>query len=123
MTEKSNKEEPEEKFSTPFHFADDNDKMMGVETAIYPNGNHVKRSKLSTGQTVIARELSGRDMMDIDKQISSNRDTSAMEEQYMICLFHYAVKIDGRQLPMEDFEKLKGKDYNKIKILVQSINF
>lgn len=121
MTEKS--KQPEEKFEKDWHFADANDQAMGVETAIYPNGNHVKRSTLSTGQMVIARELSGRDMMDIDKQISASKDHGAMEENYMICLFHYAVKIDGKQLPMEDFEKLKGRDYNKIKILVQSINF
>ncbi len=120
MTEKSN---TEEKFEKPYHFADEGDKVSGIETAIYANGNHVKRFNLSTGQQAIVRELSGRDMMDIDKQIAANAKMSEIEELYMVTLFHFAVKIDGKQIPIEDFEKMRGKDYNKIKIAVQSINF
>ncbi len=107
----------EEKFSKDWHFADDNEKVLGVETAIYANGNEVKRLTLSSGKTAIIRELSGQDMIQVTKLTGSNPDN------YTPALMHYAVKIDGHQLPMEDFPKLKGKDFNKLNIQVLSLNF
>ena len=111
------KESKEEKFSKEYHFANNNDELMGIETAIYANGNEVKRFTLSNGKVAIVRELSGEDMIQVNKLVGSNADN------YTPALMHFAVKIDGANLPMEDFPKLKGKDFNKINIQVLSLNF
>lgn len=110
-------QEQKEHFEKEYHFASLDDTTLGVETAIYKNGNQVKRFKISTGQEVIVRELSGGDMMKIDAMVGADA------ENYFPALLHHAVKIDGKQLPMESFADLKGKDYNKIKVQALTINF
>lgn len=114
-------ETADEVFSKPFHFEDESDEVMGIETAVYPNGNMIKRFKISDGRTVIARELLGSDSVQIDKIIMAEKGNR--EDLYMNALFHYAVKVDGKMIPVEDFGKMKMKDYNRIKVAVQSINF
>jgi hypothetical protein len=127
MTEKSKenleegKDPDTEQFSVPFHFEDKEDEVMGIETATYPNGNQVKRLKLSNGKTAFVRELIGSDSVKIDKAILANGGDR--EEQYYAALFHHAVKVDGQQLPMEDFAVMKMKDYTKIKLAVNALNF
>lgn len=108
-----------ETFKKDYHFATKEDEQLGVETAIYNNDNQVKRFKISTGQEVIVRELSGRDMMQIDQMIGA----SQKQEEYIPAMLHYSVKVDGKQIPMESFGDLKGKDYNKIKIQAVALNF
>lgn len=110
-TEKLNIEQPD------YSFLNNDDKEAGIETATYKNGNQVKRFKISGDRVVVARELIGHDMMKIDNIIAKTPD------QYMPALFHFAVKIDGKQIPMEEFENFKGKDFNKIKLQVLSLNF
>nr|WP_199082047.1 hypothetical protein [Pedobacter sp. ASV19] len=93
------------------------DLKAGIETATYKNGNQIKRFKISGDREVIVRELIGRDMMNVQKIIDGD------EDKYMVAIMHFATKIDGKSIPMEDFEKLKGKDFNKINIQVSSLNF
>ena len=106
----------EEKFATDFHFATPEDEAAGIETAIYLNGNQVKKFTISTGKNVIVRELNGKDMLDIDQMASNQAD-------YIPMMLHKAVKIEGEHIPMEDFLLLKGKDFNKIKVQAIAINF
>jgi len=98
-------------------YKDEDDKESGIETGTYPNGNMVKRFKISGDRIVVVRELKGFDMMRIDDVVSKSK------EEYMPVFFHFAVKIDGLQVPIEDFANFKGKDFNKIKIQVLSLNF
>lgn len=108
-----------EKFEKDWHFASKEDESLKVETAIYKNGNQVKRVPLSDGRIATLRELLGSDMMKVDTMLAAGRD----QEKYFPIMMHFAAKIDGFTLPIEDFENMKGKDYNQIKIQVMSLNF
>lgn len=121
-TEQSKTADQDEKFEQDFHFADEAEAAYGIETAVYKNGNKIKRFTLSKGQQAIVRELLGHDSLAIDKIVatSNNPDKEAL---YMNALFYHAVKIDGVQIPIEDFAAFKMKDYTKMKIAVQSLNF
>lgn len=111
-----------ETFEKEWFFESDTDELVGIETAIYKNGNTVKRFTLSNGKQAVVRELFGRDMMKVDQMIATQKGVN-VEEQYMYAIYHFAVKIDGQQIPMEDFADLKAKDFNKIKITAQALNF
>jgi hypothetical protein len=115
--------ETKDQFKTDWHFASETDTVMGIETAIYANGNQVKRFTLSDDRKVIVRELLGSDSILIDKQVMGENNPALREEKAMNALYHYAVKIDDKQIPLEDFGKLRMKDYNKIKLSVQALNF
>ena len=112
-----------EVFKTPYHYASEDDELMNIETAIYPNGNVSKRITLSTGQKAVVRELSGGDMMEIDDLLAGENNAVERQKKYLKWIYHLAVKIDGKQIPMEDFGTLKGKDFNRIKITAQTLNF
>lgn len=105
-----------------FSFANEIEKTLGIETAIHSDGTQVKRIQLSDGKQATVRELLGRDCMAIDKMIAISND-SDKESLYMNALFHYSVEIDNKKIPLEDFATLKMKDYSKIKVAVQALNF
>ena len=109
--------EEKEVFAKDFHFASDNDKILGVETAIYNNGNEVRRITLSTGKVAVIRELSGEEMINVNKMLNGVADN------YGPAIMHFSVKIDGQQIPMEDYPKMKGKDFNKINLQIMDLNF
>ena len=100
-----------------FHFASEDEKVLGVQTAVYANGNEVKKFSISGDREVIVRELNGHDMLQVNKLVVGDADN------YIPAMMHYSVKIDGKQLPVEDFPKMKGKDFNKIQIQVMALNF
>jgi hypothetical protein len=118
-----NKNAAAEEVVKEFHFLNELDEVLGIETAFYKNGNQVKRVKLIDGREAIVRELYGRDAFQINKVIASGDGKSFDKEKYLKAMLHYSVKIDGKALPMEDFENLKLKDYNRIVTAVQSVNF
>jgi hypothetical protein len=117
------KTETTEKFEKDWHFANPDDTIMGIETAIYKNGNQVKRFTLSDGRVAVIRELLGKDSMQIDKSVMGENNADLREEKAMHAMFHFAVKVDDKQIPIEDFGTMKMRDYNKIKLAVQSLNF
>jgi hypothetical protein len=126
MTTQKNKiedVEPEEKFIKPFHFENEREEIFGIETAIYPNNNQIKRVTLSNGSVAVVRELLGRDMVQIEKSLSGENNEALREEKLKSAVYHYSVKIDGKQIPMEDFELLKMRDYMRIKIMAETLNF
>lgn len=124
MNDQTKTNAPKEETPTvAFHFENEGDTIMGIETATYPNNNQVKRFKLSSGETVIVRELFGRDMMQIDKLLAGENNDELKEEKFFYWGYHFAVKVDGKQIPMEDFGNFKAKDYTKIKLAYQALNF
>lgn len=113
-----------EVFEKDWHFATEEDIALGIETAIYKNGNTAKRFTMSNGKQAVVRELFGRDMMKVDQMVASGSgEADSVQERYFCALYHYAVKVDGQQVPMEDFADMKAKDFNKVKITAQSLNF
>jgi hypothetical protein len=124
-TEKSKKNElePTEAFKKEFYFENERDEQMGIETAIYANGNSVKRYSLSDGRVAVVRELLGSDMANIEKSLMGENNDAKREEKLKDAVYHYSVKLDGQSLPMEDFSKLKMKDYLRIKVMAESLNF
>lgn len=117
------KEITPEAFEKEWYFETDEDVVLGIETAVYKNGNTVKRFKLSNGKEAVIRELFGRDMMKVDMLVAADNKGDNIQELYFHALYHFAVKIDGQQIPIEDFGNLKAKDYNKVKITAQTLNF
>lgn len=116
--ENSGPTELQEKQHNPeFHFANDDEKVMGIETAVYENGNTIKRIKLSNGKTAIARELTGLEMKRLEGVSGGKRD------DIWPSMMHLAVKVDGQPLPIEDFDLMKAKDWSKIKFAVSDLNF
>lgn len=113
-----------EAFEKDWHFASEEDIVLGIETAIYKNGNTAKRFPLSNGKQAVVRELLGRDMMKIDQIVATGKgEADSVEEKYFSALYHFAVKIDGQQIPMEDFANMKAKDFHRIKLSAQALNF
>ncbi len=100
-----------------FYFADKDDEAMGIETYVYPNGNMIKRLKLSTGKTAVVRELKGVDMTEVEKL--TDGDTSKV----FPAIIATATKLDGAFIVMEDVLQYKAKDYNRLKIAASALNF
>lgn len=100
-----------------FYFADKDDEAMGIETYVYPNGNMIKRLKLSTGKTAVVRELKGVDMTEVEKL--TDGDTSKV----FPAIIATATKLDGTFIVMEDVLQYKAKDYNRLKIAASALNF
>ena len=116
-------ETKEEKLTKDFHFENEREQALGIETAYYANGNCVKLFKLSDGRTAIVRELIGRDMINIEKSLAGENNDALREEMLKKSAFYHSVKIDGKQIPMEDFELLKMRDYLRIKVMTETLNF
>lgn len=100
-----------------FFFENEEEKAMGIETATYPNGNIVKRVKLSDGREAIVRELTGKDMK------RSDIIAGGKQENAIPALMSLSTKIDGFEIPMEDYDRMKAKDYAKIKFATTLLNF
>jgi hypothetical protein len=100
-----------------FYFADKDDEVMGIETHVYPNGNMIKRLKLSNGKSAVIRELKGMDMTEVEKL--TDGDTSKV----FPAIIAVATKIDGAGIVMEDVLQYKAKDYNRLKIAASALNF
>lgn len=99
-----------------FYFADKEDEAMGIETHVYPNGNMIKRVRVSKGVAVV-RELLGVDMTDVE------RLTDGDQGKVFPAMIAVATKIEGQGIVMEDVLQYKAKDYNRLKIAVSALNF
>lgn len=103
-------------------FENTDDEELGIETAEYENGNRVKRKQLSNGLYAIARELTGKDMKQVD------RICNGVKEEYMPALMITAVKIEDKEgnqsnITMEELDDMKGKDFTSIKMIATMLNF
>ncbi len=110
--------EEKEDYAIPFKHLSDEDKTLGIETATYKNGKIAKRVALKNNRSATIRELSALEVTRIDGATSKGK-----EEDYFFWFMHHAVKIDGNQLPMEEFKKLGASDYNRIKVPMMQLNF
>lgn len=110
--------EKQEKFTKDFHFASEEDEVMGIETACYINGNQVKRIKLPDERMAVIRELNALELSNIDNMI-----TPKTQGDYIFYQLHFSVKIDGNQLPMEEWKKVSGKVFNRVKVPMYQLNF
>lgn len=98
-------------------FENEGDEVLGIQTKTYPNGNKVKQITLSDGRIATVRTLFGRDNVEITRRLDGK------EEKYENALMSVAVKIDDKDLVIEDLDDIPFKDYNKIKIANSRLNF
>lgn len=97
-------------------YANDNDKLLGIESKEYDNGQRMRRSKLSDGRIAVARRLKGKDGDEIQRMISGNAD------KYKDAVIAKCVTIDGNPIVMEDLSEMWLEDVNAITMLA-SVNF
>lgn len=97
--------------------ADDED--GGIQTKVYENnGGKVKRGKLSDGREFLVRELKGRDTIQMSKQTKND------EALMVASMMSMAIKVAGVSYVMEDMlDKFKLKDYTKMSVVCQELNF
>jgi hypothetical protein len=101
-----------------FFYESDMFEAMGIETKQYENGNTIMRCTLSTGAVAVCRELKGIDGP-MARKIAGGR-----EDRYEAALAALATKIDDKEWAMEDLlHKLKMKDYNKVNMMSNKLNF
>lgn len=100
-----------------FSFANEDEKVLGIETGTYNNGNQIKRVMLDNGKTAIVRELLGKDMRQAETL------AGGVQENFTTAMMALATKIDGKQLPFEDYDLMKARHFTKIKAAVGLLNF
>lgn len=100
-----------------FSFENETDESFGIETGTYKNGNKIKKVPLLGGKTAVVRELTGKDLKKVDLLLDGK------PENYMMIMMALATKIDEEEKVFEDYELMKAKDFNKIKLAVSSLNF
>lgn len=97
-------------------FEDDADKEMGIETKRYPNGQVLKRCKLSDGREAVARRLKGNDGREV------SRLTAGEQDKYRVAIAAMCVTVNGEKVTPEEIDDLWFDDVTRITMLA-SINF
>jgi len=113
-----NKLYPTQPNNDGFFYENEGDEAMGILTKEYENGHKVKQLQLSTGKTAIVRELMGKEVLKYQRLAEGDR------EKVLPAMMAIAIKIDGAELLMEDYlEDIKAKDYHKLMLACQDLNF
>jgi hypothetical protein len=100
------------------YYANEADEAMAITTKDYDNGNRIKRIPLSTGKVAIVRELMGHEVLKYQRIADGDR------EMVLPAMIAVSTKIDGQEMIVEDYlHKVKAKDYTKIMLACQDLNF
>ena len=110
MESNQNNTQPEWKSET------EEDKLFGIETKRYQNGQVMKRCTLSDGRIAEARRLKGSDGREV------SRLTNGEQEKYQKAIIALSVTISGEAIVIEDLDAMWLDDVTKITMLA-SINF
>jgi hypothetical protein len=94
----------------------DDDKTFGIETKRYPNGQIMKRCKLSDGRIAEAKRLKGSDAKEV------SRLTGGEAEGYQDAIIAKCLTIDGKAIVPEDVQDMWMDDRTKVTMLA-AINF
>lgn len=100
-----------------FFIESDSDNVMNIYTKLYENGNKVKKVTLSTGKVAIVRELLGEETKNITRFMDKD------PERYQMAGITVATKVDDQLQPIEFYEKMKMRDFNKLLSMYQDLNF
>ncbi len=100
-----------------FYFESDSDEALEISTKEYENGNLVKKVQLRKGKFAIVRELDRKEMNKVREIANGDNEKMAAS------LIATCAKIDDKELIMEDVLEFKAKDYNRLTVAAQSLNF
>lgn len=109
------------KYPTPkdeegYYYQDKSDELMGIETRD-EEGGISKRVTLSNGKKATVRELLAEDDIEIGRIIGKNEALRLPALLSKACLF------DGKPMIAEDIQKIKLRDYTKLKMANSGVNF
>ena len=101
-----------------FYYENEVEFGLDILTKSYENGNMVKKSLLPRcGKTAIVRELLGKDN-DIIRNYMGE-----VESLYQYAAITTATLFDGGKLAIDEVRSLKLKDFNRLLIMHQALNF
>lgn len=101
-----------------FYFETENEEIMGIQTKEYENGNLVKKVPLRKGKFATVRELDRKELRKV-YEIAGGND----KDRLVSALIAMSTKIDDQELIMEDVLEYKAKDYSRLSLAAQALNF
>lgn len=102
-----------------FFFETKEEESVGIATMIYPNGNKIKKVKLTNGREAIVRMLKGKDFVETQKLIQDNKAID-----FQTANMSRAITFDNGTEPPEYFlNDLFQEDYSTLLVAYGSLNF
>lgn len=102
-----------------FVFANEDDQAAGIFTKTYPNGSEVKMVKLRNGSQAVIRQLKGRDAMEVNKRVTSDKDSD-----YQTHCIAVSTKVNGVTQPAEYYlDELSQQEYTQLLSAYAALNF
>ena len=86
-------------------------------TKEYDNENLIKKVPLRKGRIAIVRELDRKEMNKAREIAGGDKD------KIVASLISRCTKIDDKELIMEDILEYKAKDFNRLAVAAQALNF
>ncbi len=106
--------------SNGFYFEDENEELLNIKTKEYDNGNLIKQVELKKGKIAIVREL---DRKESKKAYEIAGEWKEDKDRLAAALIAVSTKIDDKEILMEDVLLFKAKEFNRLSIATQSLNF
>ncbi len=106
--------------SNGFYFEDENEELLNIKTKEYDNGNLIKQVELKKGKIAIVREL---DRKESKKAYEIAGEWKEDKDRLATALIAVSTKIDDKEILMEDVLLFKAKEFNRLSIATQSLNF
>lgn len=101
-----------------FYFETENEEVMEIQTKEYENGNLIKKVPLRKGRFAIVRELDRKELKKV-YEIAGGND----KDRLSASLIAMSAKIDDQELIMEEVLEYKAKDYSRLSMAAQALNF
>lgn len=112
----STENQPPAEQDAKWFFESEEEKELGIDTAIYPNGQKVKRCTLADGRVAVVRRLKGKDAKTV------SRFSNGEEERYHLAIMTVSTVIHGQKVTPEELEELWMDDFNKLQAM-SVVNF
>ena len=102
-----------------FYFENENDEVMDILTKEYDNGNLIKKVPLRKNRFAIVRELDQKEMKKVREIAGDAKD----QQRLTAAMIALCAKIDDKELIMEDILEYKAKDFGRLSLAAQELNF
>ena len=102
-----------------FYFENENEELLAITTKEYENGNLVKKVPLKKGRFAIVRELDQKEMKKVREIAGDGKD----QQRFSASMIAMCTRIDDKDLIMEDVLEYKAKDFGRISMAAQALNF
>lgn len=100
-----------------YYFENEEEEGLNIRTKQYENSCLTKTLELRSGKEVIMHELTAKDSEEA-RQIAGKN-----EARVLTACIALSAKFDGKSLYTEEILQLKLKDYKKLTIACQALNF